>query len=384
VSDVRRPAAFDVLLALAITVFAQLDLWLNIENATHYGSDVVASVVTLVATTVLVFRRRAPLLTVCVVSVAVGGPELFSHVTIQLWGDFVPILVAAYSVMRYAERRAALIGFCASAAALLVVEVRVPVSGGVSNIPLIWVPFLIACAAGRLLRSRELAHTQIRTHAERLEAEQEETIRTALHEERARIARELHDIVAHSVSVMVVQAGAAEDLLARDPQSARLPLRSIQETGAQAIGDLRRMLGLLRDAHAEPMLAPQPGTAEIAELVDQMSELGLPVELRVEGTPRALSPGVELAAFRVVQEALTNTLKHAGRVSSKVRLHYGEQQLDLEVVDEGTAVRPNGVGHGLVGMRERVALYDGAIEAGPRPEGGFAVRVRLPLAETTG
>jgi len=326
--------------------------------------------VTLVATTVLVFRRRAPLLTVCVVSIAVGGPELFSHVTIQLWGDFVPILVAAYSVMRYGERRDAVIGFCAAAAALLVVELRVPVSGGVSNIPIIWVPFLIACAAGRLLRSREVAHA--------------ETIRTALHEERARIARELHDIVAHSVSVMVVQAGAAEDLLDRAPQRARVPLQSIQETGAQAIGDLRRMLGLLRDEHAEPMLAPQPGTAEIAELVDQMSELGLPVELSVEGTPRSLSPGVELAVFRVVQEALTNTLKHAGRVSSKVRLHYGEQQLDLEVVDDGTAVRPNGAGHGLVGMRERVALYDGAIEAGPRPEGGFAVRVRLPLAETTG
>jgi signal transduction histidine kinase len=131
------------------------------------------------------------------------------------------------------------------------------------------------------------------------------------------------------------------------------------------------------------MLAPQPGTSQIGELVGQMSELGLPVDLRVEGTPRVLSPGVELAAFRVVQEALTNTLKHAKRATSRVVLRYGEHELDLEVVDDGAPTHGHGVGHGLIGMRERVALYDGAIEAGPQPEGGFAVRVRLPLTQPT-
>jgi signal transduction histidine kinase len=373
--------AQDLLLALAIAGFAQLDLWFNIEQATHYGPDLAAALVTLAATLALAVRRRVPLVTACVVSVAVAAPELVSRLTIQLWGDFVPLLVAAYSTMRHGGRRAAAFGFCATAAALVVVELRVPVSGGVSNIPFIWVPFLIVCAAGRILRARELAHTRIRTHAERLESEQDETIRAALLDERARIARELHDIVAHSVSVMVVQAGAAEDLLDRDPERARVPLLSIQETGGHAIGELRRMLGLLRDAQAEPLLAPQPGTSEIGALVEQMSELGLPVELRVEGTPRTLPPGVELTAFRVVQEALTNTLKHAGRATSTVLLRYGERELDLEVADDGATVRRNGVGHGLIGMRERVALYDGAIEAGPRPEGGFAVRVRLPIAE---
>jgi signal transduction histidine kinase len=330
---------------------------------------------------VLAFRRSAPMLTVAVVAIAVAVPELVSRLTIQLWGDFLPVLVASYSVLRYGGRRAGIAGFSASAAVLLVVELRVPVSGGVSNIPFIWVPFLIVCAAGRILQARDRAHTEVQSRAERLEAEQDATIRTALLEERARIARELHDIVAHSVSVMVVQAGAAEDLLDRDPERARTPLLSIQETGGQAIGELRRMLGLLRDTHVEPSLAPQPGTWQIGELVDQMSELGLPVELRVEGTPRPLSPGVELAAFRVVQEALTNTLKHARSATSRVLLRYGEQELDLEVVDDGLAVAGGGLGHGLIGMRERVALYDGAMEAGPRPEGGFAVRVRLPLAE---
>jgi signal transduction histidine kinase len=378
----EREFAEDVLLALAITLFAQLDLWFNVEQATHYGADVAAALVTLVATSVLALRRRAPLLTVCVVSAAVAVPELASRLTIQLWGDFVPLLVAVYSTMRHGGRRAAIAGFAVTAAALVVVELRVPVSGGVSNIPFIWVPYAIVCAAGRILRARELAHAAIRTHAEKLESEQDETIRAAILEERARIARELHDIVAHSVSVIVVQAGAAEDLLDRDPERARVPLLSIQETGGHAIAELRRMLGLLRDERAKPTLAPQPGTAQIGDLVEQMSELGLPVELHVEGTTRAVSPGVELAAFRVVQEALTNTLKHAGPVKATVVLRYGEEALDIDIVDDGNAARSNGDGHGLIGMRERVAIYDGVLEAGPRPEGGFAVRVRLPVAKT--
>lgn len=364
----------DLLLALAIAAFAQLDLWFNVENATHYGPDAATAVVTFCATVVLALRRRAPFLTVCVVAAAAAVPEVLSRLTIQLWGDFLPLLVAAYSVVRYGGRRAAAAGVCLAAAALLVVELRVPVSGGASNVPFIWVPFAVVCGAARLLRARDLAH-------ERLESQQDEVVRAALLEERARIARELHDIVAHSVSVMVVQAGAAEDLLDRDPERARVPLLSIQETGAHAIAELRRMLGLLRDEHAEPLLAPQPGTAQIEELVRQMEELGLPVELRVEGTPRPLAPGVELAAFRVVQEALTNTLKHARRASSKVLLRYGEQELDVEVVDDGSVAPRTGVGHGLLGMRERVALYGGAIDAGPLPEGGFGVSVRLPVSE---
>jgi signal transduction histidine kinase len=370
----------DLVLALAVATFAQVDLWLNIEGATHYGPDVAKAAVTLVATLALALRRRAPLATLCIVAVAVAAPEIVSRLTIQLWGDFLPILVAVYAALRHGGRRAAGIGLAVSAVALLTVELRVPVSGGVANIPFIWVPFVVVCAAARILRARELAHAEMRRHAQRLVSEQDETIRAALAEERARIARELHDIVAHSVSVMVVQAGAAEDLLDRDPQRARTPLQSIQETGGHAIAELQRMLGLLREGDAEHSLAPQPGTSEIGELVGQMTELGLPVELRVEGTPRELPPGVELAAFRVVQEALTNTLKHAGRVASTVLLRYGDDELDVEVVDDGTRAPGNARGHGLIGMRERVALYDGAIEAGPRPDGGFAVRVRLPLA----
>jgi signal transduction histidine kinase len=365
-----RAVLEDAVLALVVTVFAQVDLWLNVEQATHYGSDVVAALVTFVATSVLVLRRRAPLLTVCVVAAVAGLPELAGPLTIQLWGDFVPLLIAAYSVARHCPQRTALMGLLAAGAALIVVELCVPVSGSVSNIPFIWVPFGVVSLAGRILRAREYRY--------------EDTVRSAVVEERTRIARELHDVVAHSVSVMVVQAGAAEDLLDRDPERARPPLRSIQETGGHAINELQRMLGLLRDDSRPHALEPQPGTAQLDQLIDQMSEVGLPVQLRVEGTPRPLSPGVELAIFRVVQEALTNTLKHAGSATSTLVLRYGERELDLEVVDDGSGGRSNGAGHGLIGMRERVAIYDGVLEAGPRPEGGFAVRVRLPLAETPG
>jgi signal transduction histidine kinase len=176
-----------------------------------------------------------------------------------------------------------------------------------------------------------------------------------------------------------VQAGAAEDLLDRDPQRARQPLLAIQGTGREAVAELRRMLGLLRREAAAPALMPQPGTAQLHELVAQMDAAGLPVRLQVAGTPRPLPPGIELAGYRIVQEALTNALKHAGPASATVSLRYDEQALEIEVVDDGRGGTVNGRGHGLIGMRERTALYRGELDAGPRPEGGFGVRVRLPV-----
>jgi signal transduction histidine kinase len=275
-------------------------------------------------------------------------------------------------------------GVLVIAAALLVSALRLPVIGTVSNIPFTLIPFTGAVLAGRLLRARQFAHEDLSMHTRKLESERDETIRAAVSQERTRIARELHDIVAHSISVMVIQAGAAEDLLDRDPQRARLPLQTIQETGRQAVGDMQRMLGLLRGAHSDQVLAPQPGTEQLSDLIGHMAEAGLPVQLRLEGTRRPLSPGVELAAFRVVQEALTNTLKHAGPAQASVVVTYGDDTLEVHVRDNGTgpaASRPagSGTGHGLIGIRERAAVYGGAVEAGPAADGGFAVRVLLPL-----
>ena len=181
---------------------------------------------------------------------------------------------------------------------------------------------------------------------------------------------------------MVIQAGAAEDLLDRDPQLARGPLRSVQETGRQAVGELGRMLGLLRGERAGLALEPQPGTAQLGELAEHMNQAGLPVILEVEGTPRPLPPGIDLTVYRVVQEALTNTLKHAGPTKARVRLRYGEHAVDLAVLDHGQSTRPPGIGHGLIGMRERVTIYGGTLEAGPLPEGGFSVRAVLPANGT--
>ena len=192
----------DVLLALGVTVFALLDLRLDLENATHYGPEVATALTTIVAGSALAFRRRAPLVTVCVVAAAVAVPDLFTVLTVQPWGDFLPLLIATYSVARYAGERASAVGAAVAAAALLVIETRVPVARTVSNIPFIWIPFVAAYLAGRAFRARHLS-------ARRLEAERDETIQAAVAEERNRIARELHDVVAHSVSVMVVQAGAA-------------------------------------------------------------------------------------------------------------------------------------------------------------------------------
>jgi signal transduction histidine kinase len=213
-----------------------------------------------------------------------------------------------------------------------------------------------------------------------LAREQAARERAAVVDERARLARELHDVVAHSVSTMVVQAEAGESLLERDPERAREAFVSITSSGRQALGELRRMLGLLRSSDGEPLLGPQPGVRELHALVEQMRGVGLPVELSIEGEPRPLPAGVDLSAYRIVQEALTNTLKHASPARAWVMVRYGGDHVELEVLDDGRA-RAGGSqgGHGIAGMRERVRLYGGTLEVGSRNGGGFSVRARLPV-----
>ena len=382
----REPVGLlpDAVLALVVAGFAQVNLVFDVDNSTRYGPVPVVVASTVVATSVLALRRLAPLATAVTVAVAIAGPMLATPLTVTLWGDFLPILLAMYSVTRHSERTRALLGAAAIIAGLVVVFLRNPESGTVGNLPFVGVPLAACFVAGRVLRARDRSHSHDRARAQQLEAEREEAIRAALAEERARIARELHDIVAHCVSVMVVQAGAAEDLLDRDPSKARAPLRSVQETGRQAVAELGRMLGLLRGEGAQLALKPQPGTADLAELVDHMAGIGLPVELTVEGVARPLPPGVELTVYRVVQEALTNALKHAAPTTARVALHYDDQAVRVSVLDTGRtgasgAAQTHRIGHGLIGMRERVGLYGGSIETAGTPGGGFTVRARLPL-----
>jgi signal transduction histidine kinase len=211
------------------------------------------------------------------------------------------------------------------------------------------------------------------------ERERDVAAREAVVEERARIARELHDAIAHNVSMMVVQAGAERRTLA-DESPTREVLETVEQIGRSALTEMRRLVGMLRSDDADP-LAPQPGLGDLETLVTQVREAGLPVDLHVEGEPRELPVGLELSAFRIVQEALTNALKHAGNAHATVRVTYRADSLELEIVDDGAgspAVVASG-GHGLVGMRERVALYGGRFEAARRTGGGFAVRVLLPI-----
>jgi signal transduction histidine kinase len=248
----------------------------------------------------------------------------------------------------------------------------------------IWVGAFIAVSwtTGFVLSRRAEYAKEMAERARRLEQEQRDASERAVTEERQRIARELHDVIAHSVSVMTVQTGAVRRLLRPDQEKERQALETVEETGRQALTEMRRLVGLLREQGAMPEFSPQPGMATIDSLLDGVRAAGLPVELEVAGEPRDLPPGVDLAAYRVVQEALTNALKYAGPAHAWVAVSWTDGQLELEISNDGRGDGDgNGGGHGLTGMRERVSLYGGDIESGPRDGGGYVVRARLPLEE---
>ena len=240
------------------------------------------------------------------------------------------------------------------------------------------IPLLAMVVVRRVVLEREARVETLTARAEAMEREQELRIREAAELERATIARELHDVVAHKVSVIVVQAGAERSVLDAGATSTEETLRTIETTGREALVELRRLLGVLRSEEPDA-LAPQPTLADVDALVARVRDAGMDVELRIEGERRALAPGVEVSAFRIVQEALTNVLKHAGGAHALVALRFGPQELGIEVRDEGGSGRAPGpgTGHGLLGIRERVALLGGRVDAGPTGD-GYAVRAWLP------
>jgi signal transduction histidine kinase len=330
----------------------------------------------MVAVLALALRRRFPLLSVVVVVTALGV-EWLAFGSPEGLGVFVTLVLAGYSVSANNGRVRALVGLGLLVAAAAVWSVRDPTQttlhAHVSALG--WMlPVVIAWLLGAYMR-------ELRERASRAEREREERAAAAVASERARIARELHDIVAHNVSVMVVQAEAADEMLERGkPERARTPIRKIEETGRAALTDMRRLLGILREADARPAFAPQPGIANLELLLAKVRESGLHVELEVVGEPEPLPPGVDLSAYRIVQEALTNALRYAGPARARVLVRFAAGALELEVVDDGVGAGAGGNGgHGLVGMRERVALFGGELEAGPGPQGGYRVRARLLL-----
>jgi signal transduction histidine kinase len=293
----------------------------------------------------------------------------------------VGFIVALYSAGRWARgwMLVASVAVAVAAIPLAAIEPGQPV--GFGDIAFFLIFFGAPIVAGRLFRYRSEREQVLVDRTTTLELEQEERAAEAVAEERSRIARELHDVVAHAISVIVLQARGGRHALGGDLAEARAALDAIEGAGEQALVEMRRLLGMLRAADDRAAFSPQPGLVRIDELVAQVRGAGLPVDVVVEGTPVELPPGIDVSAYRIVQEALTNALKHAGPARARVVIRYEPEVLELEVVDDGAGATENeGAGHGLVGIRERVGVYGGELVSGRRPEGGFAVSVRLPLA----
>ena len=368
----RRPRVdrlkVDIALALILFVVAELEIWLTNDAgsyrlATALGAPVLSMCVAI--------RRLYPFLAGVVAQGVVAGTFALWGDT-QIFGNTIAWFCAIYGLTVWTTPRR-----FAAGAAFIFISNLAAAAGPKGTLPKS-VPFAVVTLVVMLLVRRVVGDKERR--AQLAERERDLAAREAVVEERARIARELHDAIAHDVSMMVVQAGAERRVLNGSNDSTREVLGTIEQIGRGALTEMRRLVGMLRSDDRDP-LAPQPGLDDLPKLVAQVRAAGLPVDLRVEGEQRELPVGIELSAYRIVQEALTNALKHAGDAHAAVRVLYGADSLELEIVDDGTGARAPVAsgGHGLVGMRERVALYGGRFDAGSRPSGGFAIRVLLPI-----
>jgi signal transduction histidine kinase len=326
-------------------------------------------------------RRRYPLPTL---AWALATGLAFTALGLNLVALSLTILIYLYTVAARCPRRVSLAGLAATVAVLVLVWLANP--GAVGDGGTVVLDGLIMAAAwwlGDGTRRRQEAIAAAQERAAELEAAREELARRAVTEERLRIARELHDVVAHSMSIIAVQSGVGAHLLDSRPEEARKALAAVEATSRQALVEMRRLLGVLRQ-EAEPRgsLAPAPGLGEVEALAAEVARAGVRVEVRIEGTPAALPAGLDLSAYRIVQEALTNVVRHAGPATARVAVRYAPDRVALEVADDGRGGDPAGQGrggHGIAGMRERAALYGGTLEAGPLPGGGFRVAASLPL-----
>jgi signal transduction histidine kinase len=339
----------------------------------------------------VVFRRSHPV-GAFAAAVVIGALQVLLGV--RPTASDLAIVILLYTLAAYTPRRTSITGLVICLIGSAVAVVRWMPSGlslldaVASGSILLAGPSLIAWVFGDSMRYRRAYYTSLEDRAARLEAERDAQAQVAAAAERARIARELHDVIAHNVSVMVVQADGASYALGSDPDRARQALAAISATGRQALTEMRRMLGVLRrdEDGSEPERAPLPGIGQLGELLEQTRATGLAVSFTVEGVPQPLPDGAALAAYRIVQESLTNTRKHGGpRAAAQVTLRYLEDALLLRITDDGHggAAASDGAGHGLTGMRERVAIYGGWVQAGPRPSGGYQVTARLPLTFPT-
>jgi signal transduction histidine kinase len=374
----RAPVA-DALLAAGVTAMVLVDLSMPTDAVGVRPTDGLALVLSLLQTVPLAFRRRAPLVTFVLILV---GVCLYYPLGYEVTDGTLATFIGVYTVAAHESRRRSLLALGLLAFGMTwywatraePFDPTTPVWIGILG--------LLSWGLGEYVRGRRSYTAEVEALAGRLERARALEARQAAWQERARLARELHDVIGHTVNVMVIQAGAGRRILASDREQAARAFQTIESTGRDALEELDRLLGILRTDEDEPHLAP-PGLDHLRALAGRFEDAGLPVEITVEGDEVALPRSLDQSAYRIIQEALTNALRHAGGTVAHVAVRYGGDQLELEVANDGRGREPTPRaegGRGLVGIRERVALFGGDLQAGPRAGGGFVVRCRFPLA----
>jgi signal transduction histidine kinase len=373
---------FDGALAVLIGALGVAEIWVPFPSVSGEGSREASTVLVLLVSCALVFRRRWPLGTALFIMLSALVVGSVTPILILFWGQLVPMLVAIFSVARHGRGREPWYGALAASGTLIFVDLTVDVLQSLNEIIFHWTVFVLAWTAGYGLHTMERRAKESMQRA--IEAEVGSAKRTmgAISQERTRIARELHDVVAHAISVMVVQAGAAEQVIDDDPDVARRALKTIRSTGTGALAEMRRMVTMLRDTDQVGELAPQPGVASLPALLEDAKAGGLDVVLTIEGTQRSLPAGVDLAMYRIIQESLTNVRRHAAASHVQVLLSYRDDNVEVSILDDGHGASDlnNTSGHGLIGMRERAALYGGRVETASNNGAGFTVTATLPVA----
>lgn len=383
----RMPsAARDVLFAVAIALVTEQDLWFNADLGNPVGPRPAVAVFYLVTSFSLAWRRRAPLAVLAFVSTA-GAAQYVAFGAPESLGIFLPPLIALYSVGRYSETVSVVLAVPIALLGTAVHDLKDPQFQLSGVTFFFWALLALAWPLGRAFRARDIDVARLAAHAQELERERDAALRSAITAERGRISRELHDVVGHAISVVVLQLQAAQALLDRgDADSAAGRLLSTERSARQALSEMRRLVGLI-DEDEDPALTPQPGLAQLDRLLAETRGAGAQIEVEFIGGRTGLPPGLDLAAFRIVQEALTNVLRHARPPVACLRIRRHAAELTLEITSPGvsapTDLADPAPGRGITGMRERVALYGGDLEVGPQATGDFLVRARFPIEGET-
>jgi signal transduction histidine kinase len=384
-SELRRrwqampPLVGDVALVLTVSAVELFNLYrvLIVHDCPCELPFPLASLIVLLTTVPLLWRRSAPFLVINVIGPATVAASILD-VPLLLFGALVGVFTV--SALSTPGKRKIVLG-------LVVVSLIATtlVERDFESLPEDVVTFGAAWVLGILARTRRAYIGELEHRAEQLERERDDRARLAVAEERARIARELHDVVAHSMGVMVVQTQAARSVLMRDQAKADEALEKVETVGRRNLGEIRKLLGLLRLDEEEATLAPQPGLDQMPELMEYFRSAGLDIDVHVRGSARAVDRSVDISSYRILQEALTNVLKHSSSKRADVTVTWDDSLLRIEISNEGdgTALSNGSVGHGIAGMRERASLVAGTVAAGPRPDGGFRVIAELPVSEST-